>query len=210
MCGSKARTTGRMPPRSSWMPRTCTTCPISRSVSMTSYSIFHSASRMSTPVVSSGGTRWSCTSARMRTFFTSQEQAMPAAVKVIHRLYGQQDCELLARLILGTDETELELAAPGDHVLEHLIDRVLIDAGPARDDAADRAPDARDESRCRDVVRKLRCVGEHLPQVAIVEVRVVDAVVAPLVAVMLPQRQLQRRQRIDFLGIVDPRRLAAQ
>ena len=57
---------GRMPRRSSWTPRTRTSWPISRSVSMTSYSIFHSASRTSMPVVSSGGTRWSWTSARMR------------------------------------------------------------------------------------------------------------------------------------------------
>src|SRR5687767_4402961 len=134
MCGLNASALGRMPVRSSWMPSTCTVCPISRSVSMTSYSIFHSASRMSTPVVSSGGTRWSCTSARMRTFFTSQnshrelmtsqKQTMPAAMKVVHGLHGQQHRELLARLILGTDETEFELPAARDHVLEDLVDRV--------------------------------------------------------------------------------------
>ena len=73
------------------------------------------------------------------------------------------------------------------------------------DDASHRAADARDELRGGDVVRILGRVGEHPPQVAIVEVRIVDAVVAPLVAVVLPQRDLQRRQRIDFLRIVDPR-----
>src|SRR5688572_31495217 len=122
MCGLKSSALGRMPLRSSWMPSTCTVCPSSRSVSMTSYSIFHSASRMSMPVVSSGGTRWSCTSARIRIFFTatsSEKQPMPAAVQVVHHLHGQQHRELLPRLFLGSRHPQLELPAPGDHVLEH-------------------------------------------------------------------------------------------
>ena len=57
---------------------------------------------------------------------------MTAAVEVIHRLHGQQHGELLARLVLGDREAELQLAAARDHVLEDLVDRVLVDPGPAR------------------------------------------------------------------------------
>src|SRR5688572_5133806 len=127
MCGLKAATLARMPVSSSWTPRTRTSCPISRSVSMTSYSIFHSASRTSIPVVSSGGTRWSCTRARMRRFFTtslaaSQEQSMSATVQVVHRLHGKKDRELLPCLFLRHGQAQLQLATAGDHLLENLVD----------------------------------------------------------------------------------------
>ena len=118
--------------------------------------------------------------------------------------------ELLAGLVFGDGEPQLQLAAPLDHVLEHLVDRVLVDAGPARDDAPDRATDAVDELRGGDGVGELRGIGEQTPQIAIVEVRVVDAVVLPLVAIVLPQCGAEAAERIDFFGILDRRRRAAE
>src|SRR5688572_27762216 len=207
MCGVKSPAIGRMFERLSLMPSTRTSWPISRRVSMTSCSIFHSASRMSMPAVSSGGTRWSWTSARMRSFFTgsiaSQEQAVAAAMEIVHGLHGEESGELLACLLLGNGEPQLQLAAPLDHVFEDLVDRVLVDAGPARDDAPDRATDSVDELLGGDVVGELRCVGEQPSQIAIVEVRVVHAVVLPLTAIVLPQGGAEARERIDFLGILD-------
>ena len=76
---------------------------------------------------------------------------MPAAVQVVHGLHGEQHGELLARLFFGHGEAQLQLAAARDHVLEHLVDRVLVDAGPAGDHAAHRAADAGDELRGGDV-----------------------------------------------------------
>ena len=114
-------------------------------------------------------------------------------MQMVHRLDGEEHGELLARLILGHGEPQLELARPGNHVLDDLVDRVLVDAGPLRDGAARRAADAADELRGGGIARELGCVGEEPPQVAVVEVRIIDAVVAALDAVMLAQRLAQPR-----------------
>ena len=47
--------------------------------------------------------------------------------------------EVELRLLGRHREPEAQLAAALDHVLEHLVDRVLVLAGPARDEAADLA-----------------------------------------------------------------------
>ena len=39
---------------------------------------------------------------------------MPAAVQVVHRLYGEQHGELVAGLLLGHGKAQLELAAARD------------------------------------------------------------------------------------------------
>ena len=210
MCGLKRPTVGRIDPSSSWRPSTRTSWPISLSVSMTSYSIFHSASRTSIPVVSAGGTRWSCTSARMRSFFITgtsghHETPVSSAVQVVHRLHRQQHGKLLPGAVLGHRQPQLQLAAAGDHVLEDLVDRVLVDPGPSRHEAARRPANARDELRRRHVVGELGQLREQAPQVAVVEIGIVDPVVPPLRAVMLAQRLLQPAQRIDFVGIDDAR-----
>src|SRR6186713_169559 len=112
---------------------------------------------------------------------------MPSAVQVIHRLHGQQYGELLAGLFLRYRQAELELATAPDHVLEHLIDRVLVDARPARDDPPDLTPEPGDELRRGAIACVLGRVGEDAAQVAVVEVRMIDAVVTALVAVVLSQ-----------------------
>ena len=51
------------------------------------------------------------------------------------------------RLLLGHGQAQLQLAAADDHVFEHLVDGVLVDAGPVGDDAAHLAADAAEELR---------------------------------------------------------------
>ena len=66
------------------------------------------------------------------------------------------------------------------HVLEHLVDGVLVLTGPRRDHPPHFAADARDEAGRLHVAGVLRAVGKQLAQVAVVEVRVLDAVVPAL------------------------------
>ena len=56
-----------------------------------------------------------------------------------------------------------------------------------------------EELRGRHVLRVFRRVREQPPQIAIVEARIVDAVVAALAPIVLAQRLAQRVQRIDLL-----------
>src|SRR5262245_38344055 len=98
---------------------------------------------------------------------------------MVHGLDGQQDRELLPRLIFWNREPQLELARRLDHVFDDLIDRVLIDSGPFGDDATGRTADAAEELRGGDVAGELGRIGEEAPQIAVVEVRVIDTVVAP-------------------------------
>ncbi len=85
--------------RSSWTPRTRTSWPISRSVSMTSNSIFHSASRTSMPLVCAG--RHQVVVHERQDAASSQEQPVAAAVQVVHRLHGEEHGELLPRGVFG-------------------------------------------------------------------------------------------------------------
>ena len=130
---------------------------------------------------------------------------VPAAVQVVHRLHGEQHGEFVARLLLRHREPQLQLAAARDHVLEHLVDRVLIDAGPARDDAPHRLAHLAEELRRRHVAGKLRRIGEQPAQLAVVELRVLDAVMPALAPVVPPQRVAQAAQRIDFVDALDER-----
>ncbi len=69
MCGFHSSTAWRIMPRSCCTPSGRTSCPISRSVLTTSYSVFHSTVPRSTPLAFSGGTSSSCTSTSTRSDF---------------------------------------------------------------------------------------------------------------------------------------------
>src|SRR5678816_997513 len=99
---------------------------------------------------------------------------------MVHCLDRQENRELLAGLVLRDREPELELARSLDHVFDDLIDRVLVDARPLSDRPTGRAANATDELRRRDVARELGRVGEEPPQIAVVEVRIVHAVICLL------------------------------
>ena len=55
-------------------------------------------------------------------------------MKIVHRLYREQHNEVLLRAFFGGAQVKLELTAPGDDILEHLVDRVLIGSGSPCDD----------------------------------------------------------------------------
>ena len=57
MCGLNSSTARRMTVKSSLIPTACTSCPISRSVTSTSYSVRQRTVIRSCPDTSSGGTR---------------------------------------------------------------------------------------------------------------------------------------------------------
>src|SRR5688500_6521593 len=129
----------RMGVRSSCTPMTSSSWPRLRSVVTTSHSIRHSGLTSAAGTISCG-TSSLCTRTSTRYRFTtppaSQRHPMATAVQVVHRLHGQQHGELVAGLLFRDGEAQLELPAATDHVFEDLVDRVLVDAGPARDDAA--------------------------------------------------------------------------
>jgi hypothetical protein len=77
-----------------------------------------------------------------------------------------------SRACLRSAQAEVQLAAALDHVLEHLVDRVLIDARPTADHLADRFPDLDQELRRRHVLSAFRRVREQAAQVAVVETRI--------------------------------------
>src|SRR5262245_36477841 len=121
-----------MTPRSLPTPMTWTSWPFWRRVWTTSNSVRQGASRTSLACERSGGTRLSSTRASTRTDFNSapsQGLAVPPAVQVVHGLDGEEDEELLAGLVLGVAQAEIELSAAADHVGQHLVDDVEVLAG---------------------------------------------------------------------------------
>src|SRR5688572_12854506 len=139
----------------------------------TSHSMRHSGftSREPTPSL---GVRLRCVRTRTRLFFIDSERdPVTSAVQVVHGLHREEHGEFVARLLLRNGETELELAAARDHVLEHAIDGVLVDSRPPGYDATSRLPDPLDELRGGDVRRELGSVGEEAAEVPIVELGMV-------------------------------------
>ena len=55
---------------------------------------------------------------------------MPPAAQIVHRVNGQQNCEIQLRLLFRKRQSQMELPAALNHVFEHLIDRILIFASP--------------------------------------------------------------------------------
>ena len=61
---------------------------------------------------------------------------MPPAAQVVHRVDGQQNREIQLGLLFRERQAQVELPAALNHVLQDLIDRILIFAGPGGDLAA--------------------------------------------------------------------------
>jgi MacB-like periplasmic core domain len=62
--------------------------------------------------------------------FPLKRDAVVSTVQVVHRLDREQDREVEFGVFLRPDEPQIELVRTLDHVLDHLIDRVLVLAGP--------------------------------------------------------------------------------
>ena len=63
---------------------------------------------------------------------------MSSGQQVIHGLHRQQDGKFCFRLLFRHGESEIQFLTAGDQILEDLIDRVLINTRPARDEPANR------------------------------------------------------------------------
>jgi hypothetical protein len=51
----------------------------------------------------------------------------------VHGVDGQEDGEIKFGLLFCYGDAKIQFTASPDHVLQHLVDRVLILAGPTRD-----------------------------------------------------------------------------
>ncbi len=119
---------------------------------------------------------------------------------VVHRLHRQEDGELLFGLLFRHRQAKVERAAVREEVFEHLVDRVLIHAGPAGDQAANRLPDFQEEPDGRHVAGVLRRVGEEPLQIAGVEIRMIDTIMPALLLVMPAQGGAQPPEGVDLFG----------
>ena len=130
---------------------------------------------------------------------------MPAAVQVIDGLRGQQGREVHLGPVFRARESQAELLAAPDHVLDDLVDRVLLLPGVPGNAPPDLLADPRQERGRRDVGCVLGLVREEPAQVPIVKVRVVDAVLGPFPLVVRAERAADTLKRIHGLAGIDHR-----
>jgi hypothetical protein len=112
-------------------------------------------------------------------------------------------------LLLGNGEAQVQFAAALHDLVDHLVDGVLILARPQRDARAHLFANAADEARGGRVGAVLWCVGEKAAQIAVVDVRIVDAIALPLGLVVFAQRLAQAPDRIDLVARGHARRQGA-
>ena len=102
-------------------------------------------------------------------------------------------------MTLGTDRTQLQLAAAGDHIIEYGIERQLVLAGPFGHNLPDLCPVAQEKTRCRGRTAMPRIVGENPAQIPIVEFRrIVGRLMRLLFLVMLGESLGEAVEWIDF------------
>ena len=111
---------------------------------------------------------------------------------------------------LGAYRAQPQLARAADHVVEHLVERELVAARPARHGAADLGAVAAQEGRRALVVPVARRVGEDAAQVAVPGVGVVHRVLLSLLVVVLAQRLPELRERVDLHARAHARARALQ
>ena len=104
----------------------------------------------------------------------------------------------------GVGEAQVQLTAALDDLFQQLIDRVLVAVGEARHRAANLLADAAHEARRRRVLGVLRRVGEEVPEIAVVEVGMVEAVVLALPPVVLARAFCEARERVDLALAISP------
>ena len=117
----------------------------------------------------------------------------------MHRLGRQENNEVHSQLSLGTDSTQLQLAATDDHIIEHRIQSQLVLARPFCDHLPDLRAVAAEKGGGRRRVAAPRVVGEDAAQISVIEFRgIVDRIVRPLLLVMLGERLGKSVQRLDL------------
>src|SRR5258708_15135076 len=132
------------------------------------------------------------------------------AVVKVHGFDRQKDCELHAQAPLRAGRTQLQLAAPSDHVLQHLVERELILARPGGDEFADFRTVAAEEVRGELLPVVPRIVGKESLEIAVVEVGIADQVSLPLVGVVLAQGHAKGGKGLGSATAVVPRGLPGQ
>src|SRR6185437_15908412 len=73
-----------------------------------------------------------------------QRDSVSATVQIVHRLHREHDCEVELRLGFRAFQPEVHLVSTLDHVLEYLVDRVLVLAGAGRNHSSHFLSHARD------------------------------------------------------------------
>jgi len=91
-----------------------------------------------------------------------------------------------------------EFTATLDHLVEHLVERELIFAGPFRDEPADVAAMVPDKGRGRRRMPMPRIVREDAQQIAVVGARRIDRIMLELLLIVLAQCRAERAQRLDL------------
>ena len=124
---------------------------------------------------------------------------MPPAAQVGHRVDGEQNREIQLGLLFRERQAQVELTAALNHVLQDLIDRILIFAGPGGDFAAHLFAEAVQEGGGAQVRGMGRGIGKQALQVRIVKGRSFNPIVLALALIVLAQGLLQVGQRIDLL-----------
>lgn len=129
---------------------------------------------------------------------------------MVHGLDCQQYREFCFGLFFRHSETEIQLLASRDQIFKHLVDGILIDAGPTGDKAANRLTDTGQKSQGGHVVGKLRRIGKQSPKIPVIDRGPIDAIVPSFFLVMLTQGLAQAAQWIDLFGDDYARLLSGQ
>src|SRR5688572_7774726 len=86
----------------------------------------------------------------------------------VHYLHSQHYHYTTTRLSKRCGDTQFQIFATIDHVLQHVIDRVLVHAGAFRDDLSHLTTYTPDETCCALTLTMPRVVRENPMQIAIV------------------------------------------
>src|ERR1044072_4955050 len=105
----------------------------------------------------------------------------------VHHLNCQHNHHAPAGIALRSNNTELQILTPVDHILENMIDCVLMDACSFGDDLSHLSPHATNETGSTWFCPVSRIVGKYSQQIAIVNGRPLKIVMFAFPPVVLAQ-----------------------
>jgi hypothetical protein len=94
---------------------------------------------------------------------------MPTAAQVGHCVNGEQDREIQFRLLFRKWQSQVKLTTALNHVLQDLVDRILIFTSPGGDFAADFFSEPVQECGGTQFIGVCRGIGKQSLQVRIVK-----------------------------------------
>src|SRR2546425_8051404 len=116
----------------------------------------------------------------------------------VHHLDGQDNHDAPASLSRGSCHTQLELFTAVDHILQHVIDCVLVNSGSLGNDLTNFATHAAEKTCGAGTGVMMWIVRKDSTQIAIVDSGPIKVITLTLAAIMFAQRNLQSRERLDF------------